>query len=87
VIDDFAALRMVGYVDDMGTPRTAHDRAFCAVLVLLAPAPGTRVVRAADREFRYKTTLHARNDATLWSIVPTSCWLTDRKSGCAIPER
>jgi len=90
-IDNYATLRLTGYTDEFGVAARPQDLKACAVAVLLAP-PGvdrSQQAEAADAAFAHRVTLPARRDATLWSRVPSECWLSDRppaNSGCPRPR-
>ncbi len=86
-IDTFASIRLLGYRNEFSLASTREQMGHCTVAVLLGAAPRSRLVRDADATFRYRTVLRARRNGTLWSTVPTRCWLSSRRAGdaaCAV---
>ncbi|MFN8052793.1 MAG: hypothetical protein U0Q22_15215 [Acidimicrobiales bacterium] len=73
VAGDFEFLRMIGYPEPFGSNRQVPLQQ-CVVLVALHKLP-PRAMRLLRTTFPHHQRLEAEQDGTLWSRVPTSCWL------------
>jgi hypothetical protein len=86
-LDTHTSIRLTAYTADFSVPTGRAGVDACAVAVLLAPAGSrSQPVRDAEASFPHRTTLDARHDATLWSRVPTACWLDDRPPRSCAPS-
>lgn len=75
-VDDYASLRLLGYTTNFSLAVNRAQMGHCTVAVLLGVAPESRPALDADATFRFRWTLRARQDGTIWSKVPRRCWLS-----------
>jgi hypothetical protein len=85
VLNQYTALRLIGYTATFGGLAVLDNRGDCAVLFSIGTTPEF-AVRHLDRIFPYHIVLHAQTDGELWSIVPTTCWSTKEPGAdCRVP--